>query len=257
MTMGKQFRPKELILLYTTMIMIFPYLNVRDLLIANSELVSTPSHRHVLQEEASLAAVHSPTSRGSRYYYDEPQQLDPNIFQGVAARTFEPWANEVRCFPKEDNSTPQKERGMMFLKTMKTGSTTAMGVQMKIAQNEAQRAKSTTADNPCESVHKHQFAFRGFANRDRKKSFLWSIVRDPTSRLVSYLFFHYVSRLKNEPYDQGFIDFIRGSESSAKYDHYMKWMSLTEYKPGETDPVRHANRILADYDFIAVTEVRR
>jgi Sulfotransferase family len=171
----------------------------------------------------------------------------------VAARAFEPWTNEVRCFRKEDDSNPQIERGMMFLKTMKTGSTTAMGIQMKIAQNEAQRANST-AEQPCDSVHKHQFAFRGFPNRDRKKSFLWSIVRDPTSRLVSYLFFHYVSRLKNEPYDQGFIDFIRGSDSSAKYDHYMKWMSLTEYKPGESDPVQHANQILADYDFIAITE---
>lgn len=253
MTMGKQFRPKELVLLYTTMSIIFVFMNVRDLLIANSEFVSRPLKQRTQEETASFLVPSSTKSKGGRYYYDEPDQLDPNIFQGVTARAFEPWTNEVRCFPKEDKSTPQKERGMMFLKTMKTGSTTAMGVQMKIAQNEAQRANST-ADEPCESVHKHQFAFRGFPNRDRKKSFLWSIVRDPTSRLVSYLFFHYVSRLKKEPYDQGFIDFIRGSDSSAKYDHYMKWMSLAEYKPGETDPVQHANKILADYDFIAVTE---
>ena len=53
---------------------------------------------------------------------------------------------------------------------------------------------------------------------------------------------------------QNLIDFIRGDDSSSKYDHYMRWLSLSEYLPGESDPVQHANDIMNDYDFIAVTE---
>ena len=125
-------RSKEVVMMYVAMSMMFMYSNVRDLLQVRFD--SESARFLAVQEEASnrapvrvTTATTTTTKNKPKYYYDEPEQMDPNTFQGVHARAFQPWTNEVRCFPK-DETKREKERGMLFLKTLKTGSTTAMGV---------------------------------------------------------------------------------------------------------------------------------
>jgi hypothetical protein len=45
-------------------------------------------------------------------------------------------------------------------------------------------------------------------NRDRTQSFLWTILRDPTERAISFFFFSRVSRKKQEPTDYNFQQFL-------------------------------------------------
>jgi hypothetical protein len=222
--------------------------------------VASSSPGSKLDEPVGSSSSNIP--KKNEYYYDEPLEEDENVFQGVKARAFEPWLRPVPCF-ESSNETKAMTRGLLFLKTVKTGSTTALGVQLSIAQNNNAtiiQAESTLLDNDdddddtmCHGVFSHQQASHAFPQPNHSASFLWTVVRDPTSRLVSYLFFHYVSRLKLEPLDHVFIDHIRNDKKSLT-NHYMTRLSLKPYKTKTKDPVHHANSILNDYNFIAVTE---
>jgi hypothetical protein len=78
------------------------------------------------QSQDVLASKSSSKPKRNAYYYDEPLlQEDVNVFQGVQARAFEPWSHgPIPCFKKF--SETKKTKGLLFLKTLKTGSTTTL-----------------------------------------------------------------------------------------------------------------------------------
>lgn len=88
--------------------------------------------------------------------------------------------------------------GFLFQRPMKVGSTSFVGVVLRLAHN-----KGGVPFCAHRAMHGSSIAME-FHQRDREKSFLMSLVRDPTSRAVSEFFHFVVSNGQVDPTDQNF-----------------------------------------------------
>jgi len=101
-------------------------------------------------------------------------------------------------------------------------------------------------DNPAHSLYKDRFP---------DQSFLWSVIRDPTKRAVSQFFHFEVSRRKEEPTDSRFKRFLLEDKKEFLTDYYYQTLSTkSRFDRRKNDPIETANDILAEYDFIGITE---
>jgi Sulfotransferase family len=193
-----------------------------------------------------------------------PLRLKRN-FSGIIARPFSPWPSNLPlpCFPAEvdwaDTSTqftPAKQ-GFLYLKPYKTGSSTTSGVNLRIARNVARRRTDLQNVNICKTRFDHGPDFTPgytlFTKRNPTESFLWTILRDPTSRAVSQFFHFEVSRQKLEPTDANFKSFLR--QKNPMQDYYLRALfNRGKFSRERYHPVRVANNILRNYNFIGITE---
>lgn len=177
-------------------------------------------------------------------------------FHGVIPRAFPTWSGPFPCFePEEDWYVPGVQRspaqvGLLYAKEMKTGSSTLSGVNIRIARGVAQRTSS--GFKICKSRFDHSMATTmHYANRIKDKSFLWTVIRDPTKRSTSQFFHFQVSRDKMDPSDKNFKAALR---QNVFQDYYLQSMAMTRYQPGTDDSTEFVNNILLDYDFIGITE---
>jgi len=177
----------------------------------------------------------------------------------------------------KESSSPIEE-GFFFLKTHKTGSSTGAGIHLRIARNVAQqrllsgnhtiiRSNNTTEKQHhvpmCISRFDHGTAQNmNYGSRNRNKSFLWTILRDPTERAISQFFHFEVSRRSIEPTDENFRDFLL-SKRARTNRYYLRMLSLTNEtttSPTQKNQTkytrvhRQVQEILDGYDFIAITE---
>lgn len=215
------------------------------------------------QQPPSLRVASSSTSSKPKhvYHYDlDISQVDMSneTFQGVTVRAFEPWTGAIPC-PRlgprgyfVENST----LGLFFARPIKTGTSTFTSIQMRIATNEARRRNLQHRSKMCPIVYGHNHFQGTFENRNKTGgSFLFSMLRDPTSRIVSLFFFLIVSRKKQDPLDEKFMNWLLKTDGANWIgDHYMHRLSTEKYFPGKSDPIDHINKIMAEYDFIGVTE---
>lgn len=144
-------------------------------------------------------------------------------------------------------------RGLLYVKPHKTASSTWAGVSLRIARNEARRTKLESQF--CDSRVEHGTAIDyDYRNRNESESFLWSSIRDPTRRFVSYFFHFRVSKNKEEPKDSAMIDFGRGGWGNRWLTNY--YLNTLAYHKGTYYPslVDGYNQILQDCNFLAVTE---
>eukprot|EP00977_Amphora_coffeiformis_P015106 scaffold4420_cov187-Amphora_coffeaeformis.AAC.1 len=224
-------------------------------------------------DDAAVPATAKAKTPRKTYYYNETwsREDDENTFQGVSARVFPKFEYGVPCEQFQGSlyfKAKPKKKGLFFTKTIKTGSTSGVSIHLRIARNEArrrqqreQRALSTGASSPfayeyCDGDWRHEKAHKLFRGRSPSKSFLWSIVREPQSRIISHYFFRWISRDHRLPLDREFPKYLQNFNVPDRvFDHYMKWLPAREaYQAGITNPVEHANQLLQDYDFIAITE---
>jgi hypothetical protein len=182
---------------------------------------------------------------------------------GVLARAFDLWPSDqaVPCelvdFDGKSSKLPTKT-GFLFLKPFKTGSSTSAGINLRIARNMARRQQTTnnsTNSTICKASFDHgpqPFpAFSMFSNRSVGNSFLWTVIREPTERVVSAFFHFEVSRKKQEPSDAKFLNYI----SSKNMDYYLRSLHPSmQFDRDHDDPIQAANEILREYDFIGITE---
>jgi hypothetical protein len=200
----------------------------------------------------------------------------PTAFDGVRARAFRYW-NEDRsvemplpCFEVELNwaelQCNSSSTGFLFVKPVKTGSSTAAGVNLRIARNVAHRqrrvnvratwydpdfnASLATPHGICKARSGHVVASQSYPHRDPSRSYLWSIVREPSSRILSQFFFFYVSRAKKEPSDESFALYLQTAGFTK--NHYLDKLSLTPYLRKKNATARFVNQIMDSYDFIGV-----
>ena len=200
------------------------------------------------------------------------------LSSGVVVRAFPAWpenlslpcgkANPLTWWKPNVSRSPTKE-GILFVKEMKTGSSTVSGITLRIARNIARRKNQNFM---CDCRFDH-FPARDmeFINRDHRKSFLFTILRNPQARMTSQFFHFHVSRKKIEPSDENFKSFI--IQNSYMHDYYLRDLALIPphdkqrrlmvhtYKPLEMDPDplrrlrrKLANDIMRGYDFIGITE---
>jgi hypothetical protein len=173
------------------------------------------------------------------------------------SRPFLPWSGEPEawCINKADFTTT-KPAGLFYVKVPKTASTTSASVNLQISNRHGKRMRGHE-DEACHAFHHHvQAKKRGFQNRDVNKSILWTTIREPTKRAMSFAFFAPVSRHSMEPTDVNMIAFLEKIEENFQLN-YISTVPL-EWETGAQNTKKRdagaVEKVIQDYDFIAITE---
>jgi len=174
--------------------------------------------------------------------------------------TWESWPedNPFPCFPGESKmktvpvQRSPSDTGLQFVREMKTASSTVAGVLLRLAHRKG--AFLLDEGGLCRMRVDHSSAqHQKYADRDKKRSYLISLLREPTKRAISHFFHFHVSERKTDPTDANFQTFFRdGAEKWSNYytkDLTMRDIDLQEEPHGEI-----VNDILTQYNFIAITE---
>ena len=235
---------------------------------------------------------------------------DPYTFETIPSRTWKVFEHRFPCYPPAPAdkimSTNPCHEGILFQRPEKVGSTTMTNVVMRLAFNRgatvsgySDRDKLSKENRtklhrewkvPARCQHRSMHGSSvslDYPNRDREKSFLFSLLRDPIERIRS-MFFHFgVSVHQVEPIDKNFAEFaIRprransylqdlthdpavperlisdfkehlSHRKSARGSKHIKPHNDTGGDDGDPAPLNHT-KIVADildrFDFIAVTE---
>lgn len=165
-----------------------------------------------------------------------------------------PWSpyhyrnGSIPCYPRESDwnmtaalNSPTSQ-GFLFAKPYKVGSSTAVGVHLRVAgENCHVRFGHGPTQFPAHYL---------FRDRIRSQSFLWTMLREPTSRWISQFFHFQVSRRGVTPSIESLHDFLSG-----KKDYYLQaLLPSTKFKRSTHDPLQAIDRMMEEYDFIAVLE---
>jgi hypothetical protein len=193
----------------------------------------------------------------------QQQQKYQYIIQPVVnklARAFPKWQHiQDLCVPAEPRwwhpeilRSPAAE-GILFVRNMKTASSTLAGVAIRIAR----RLASGSKFKMCKVRFDHTPAFQlQYAKRNPQKSFLWSFLRDPTDRAVSEFFHFGVSRLKMEPSDENFKRYMLEMRKYHR-NYFLLDMALQPYAPIHNPNFtmeKAIHQIMKHYDFIGLVE---
>jgi len=234
-------------------------------------------------------------------------------FETIPSRTWKIYEHPFPCHPpgKEEKNQlmimePAHE-GILFQRPTKVGSTTMTNIVLRLVHNradvEVQKLKNSTNTtsnreinqlwkNPSHCKHR---AMHGpsinleYPIRNRKKSFLFSLVREPAKRAISEFFHFVVTAGQKEPTDKNFVSHVirQGANNfvirhltytnihprmSAEYEIFLKsfteqnqnqthapfltrpWVEATKPAKPAVNYTEIVQDILEDYDFIAVTE---
>eukprot|EP00568_Trieres_chinensis_P010313 CAMPEP_0183299128 /NCGR_PEP_ID=MMETSP0160_2-20130417/5939_1 /TAXON_ID=2839 ORGANISM="Odontella Sinensis, Strain Grunow 1884" /NCGR_SAMPLE_ID=MMETSP0160_2 /ASSEMBLY_ACC=CAM_ASM_000250 /LENGTH=402 /DNA_ID=CAMNT_0025461307 /DNA_START=169 /DNA_END=1374 /DNA_ORIENTATION=+ len=207
-----------------------------------------------------------------------PQGVFAKVTQRIdlISRAFLPWGGGVRgedfyAWCTDPDSVDNSATGMFFIKIPKCASSTGAGVAIRISINTHQRINGMDKGNHtvtrkgctncCKAVYKHSKARTYFTNgHDFGRSMLWSIIREPTNRLISQTFFFEVSRGGMEPTDQNVLRTFK-KYGKNEGNHQWAWLVTDMPERFQKEGFNPANEsecivrsIVNDYDFIAVAE---
>ena len=261
-----------------------------------NEETNPPSHAAVLgwiedePPEAPARRNHQDAAAPSpvwNHYYQLHQQRQHHHAVPPRAYPYSRFNNgQLPCFPPLDSVNWRRNRnavvtqGLLFGKPTKVGGSTAAGVHLRMARNAADRQYMAAAANHnhnhtlnhtnnttpiiCRNSWDHAMARRRFAHRRRDKSLLWTLVRHPTSRLLSLFHHFYVSRGLCNATVECFVEQILHRYKPRHTNYYFQAVSmrplLSRPQPGQPKEERRMNAtdllhgILDDYDFVGVTE---
>jgi hypothetical protein len=211
-------------------------------------------------------------------------KIDPN-YSGPS-RVWTPYVTKDRPFPCYDPSnerlmtnTPASE-GILFQRPEKTGTTTMVGIVMRLAHNRAARRREGREEGDVvassfpycrhRAIHGTGRDFE-YSKRNRQRSFLFSLVRDPTSKAISRFFHFSVTVYQRDPTDANFISDLQSKPNARSLLNdlvvdptvqlYKQEESKANAVPGpgmfslpRLDYANVVREILDEYDFIAVTE---
>jgi len=213
----------------------------------------------LISATTGVATADKPTERA-------PGQplFDMGDYTGYA-RAYESWpkGRPFPCFPADGNlsrpkgylmlTTPVADGcGLFFHRPLKTGSTTVAGTVMRIAHRNAHLMQGENKTLACKHRANHGAAFKvlKFHNRVKQKSFLFSIIRDPTKRAISQFFHFSVSVHLKDPTDR-----IFQQELSAPFfnNYYIRDLALRQ-TPTPAKYEQTVKEIIDGYNFIAITE---
>lgn len=193
-------------------------------------------------------------------------EVEARNLGGIRPRIWDAWPLHRRlpCPPVEERwwhhivqRAPTK-RGLLFVKEMKTGSSSVGGVVIRIARNLPKRYGYDF--DQCSTRFDHCPArTMKYKKRIRPDSFLFTFVREPSTRFISQFFHFMVSRQKIEPSDYNIQAYF--VKNPYLHDYYLNDLSLSSYPPKNLSSyekpayrLRAAKAIVHDYDFIGITE---
>jgi hypothetical protein len=117
--------------------------------------------------------------------------------------TYEPWGGrKTKATHEADYSwclgePNPKLSGFVFAKLYKTGSSSAAGVHLRVAETVGRRIHGINVS--CVSHHNHPYLLNNrMKQMDRDKSFVWTMIRQPTKRVVSAYYFYRMGLLHKE-----------------------------------------------------------
>jgi len=135
------------------------------------------------------------------------------------SKVYTKFVDPFPCFMGEKQlmlNTPSHE-GILFHRPQKTGSTTITGIILRLVHN---RGRQQYGFEKCKhrSIHGSGKEFE-FVKRDRTKSILLSIIREPTARALSEIFHFEVTVYLHEPTDE----FIK--QNLLRGGNYMRYFT--------------------------------
>jgi hypothetical protein len=186
---------------------------------------------------------------------------------GIVARAYEPWGDTaLPCFAPDDPkhyskpvSLPHVHQGFLFMKLMKTGGSTAAGVNIRIMKQVALLQTNTeVATDPhfqyCQGRFEHAWGYEMLAgSQDRARRFAWTVLRDPTQRAISQFFHFEVSRQNSGHSDFVFQKYL-WSEKKRLSNYYLQVLNDEMTTVSEANATFIVNKILSDYNFVGITE---
>jgi len=167
----------------------------------------------------------------------------------IQPRPFKPWntqKNSLPCFPAKsdwlDSNVRKKptRKGFLFVESSKTDATTGTSITLRIASSQSSKiCRVRFSHNTASQMHYHK--------RIQSKSFLWSLVRDPTERAVSEFLHYQVSWRGVSPSLENFRKYFQ-----HKHNKQLKTLALGDYTKGRQ--VEAIDNIFKKYNFLGITE---
>jgi hypothetical protein len=209
------------------------------------------------------------------------------------ARTFPDRTDQAWCIKNSHNETVERYgkdwskdvdglwRGILLVKVPKGASSTSAGVAIRISRRRDCHAVEWMHQMATEYETTRQSQGRSVSKRlgetqtqQAKPTFLFTTIRNPSSRAISTIFFHVISRTNNTPTDEFIIMYLRqskskhnGAVSDGQGGFQLRYTSLTEIpehsawivenKTQVQNPLQVITNVwntLDNYDFILVTE---
>eukprot|EP00980_Cylindrotheca_fusiformis_P010628 scaffold2366_cov115-Cylindrotheca_fusiformis.AAC.2 len=207
----------------------------------------TSSVKHKLPKVYPKPTESSPLSP----FYSDPYNGPARIFPKWGQAEFP--CGDVGHQSSLKSRTPI-DRGFLYLKEMKSGSTTLASITARISRNIAQRQLHANSTSACTARFVHTRA-RRYSERQLDKSFMWSVVREPVARLFSKFYHFEVSRRGVEPTLNNFQKFI-GNNEVNDYAYYLKSLSVRKHlNPYRTDMYEaFVQELINGYNFLGVME---
>jgi Galactose-3-O-sulfotransferase len=175
--------------------------------------------------------------------------------------TYRAWASNSSfpCFEAEDNwrtiYTQRKptRNGLLYTREMKTGSSTLAGVYLRLAHRKGKLLNPS--GGLCKIRIDHSSAQEmEYGSRDKSRSFLISMLREPTKRSISAYFHFRASEQREAPIDVNFQSYFLANQQFSNY--YIKDLAMREinFTSSDNDPYLLVQEIIDSFDFIAITE---
>jgi hypothetical protein len=245
----------------------FPMIIVLVVLLVSSEtrqrvIVYTQTCNMQTIAKGGATETNSQITSGESKGVDKQQQVSDTIDEEYAGpqTTWKLWPEEnpFPCFQGEVRMKTVKvqkspaDTGLLFVREMKTASSTVAGVLLRLAHRRG--ATTLPEGGPCRLRVDHSSAIhQKYGERDRDRSYLISLLREPTKRAISHFFHFYVSEKKTDPTDAHFEAFF--SEFEATYsNYYIKDLATGPVDLSRVSLQKSVKEVLKQYDFIAITE---
>jgi len=189
----------------------------------------------------------------------------------VTAQVFLPWKNATthpipciidpfKSYIHEPKGQPSTD-GLLFVRIPKTGSSTVCGVAARIAHSLGRSTLSngTTREGACQLRMSHEWSrtlkstLGGLQARDKTRSFLWTILRDPSKRAQSSFFFFKVGREGVNATEENVVNFLKyTSNYQLRYIATETTIELLTMKPNELSHVIQG--VLNEFNFMGTLE---
>lgn len=197
---------------------------------------SITKRRTTEEEEATTSTKTPPVAENNNI----KKESLPHDYENIPSRVWKKkFQTEFPCYDDGNEkklmkvTPPPNGRGLLFHRPHKVGSTTMVGIVLRLVhskrpsswfQNQNDKNK-TTDDVPVRCLHRanHGTALSyQYGQRDHTKSYLFSLVRHPTNRIISEYFHFRVSVGHYEPTDTDFMRYVRQPKYLNYYLDYFR-----------------------------------
>jgi len=231
-------------------------MTIKNKVICVSILAIVVSLSSVIYTIDRLTGSATSTTRSLKIDNSRVFRNEEEIMKQLNIKPYEIWDRSKQPFPCVPEDGP-KNQGIFYIKVPKTSSSTLAHVTSRMAAKESERQGFPT-DKMCKTHDPMIHASASDLNcgkRDKKKSFLWTVIRHPNDRAVS----HYGMRLsfgqviRNQKlFRENLLD--NNSFKSNTQIAFMSTKKLKDYAILDEEVAIYVQDILDEYNFVGIYE---